>query len=65
MTRVQKELHLIEAEETKDLVTKFCGKLFSVILWLMWSFENCTVKVDGRKFSITLVIPSMKIINRQ
>lgn len=60
MTRVQKELNLIEAEETKDLVTQMCGKLFSMVLWLMGSFENCTVKVERWKSSITLVIPSMK-----
>lgn len=60
MTRVQEELNLIKAEETKDLVSKLCGKLFLMVLWLMGSFENCTVKVERRKFFITQMILSMK-----
>lgn len=65
MTRVQEELNLIKAEETKDLVSKLCGKLLSMVLWLMGLFENCTVNVERRKCSITLVILSMKKGNRQ
>lgn len=64
MTRVQEELNLIKAEETKELISKLCGKLFSMVLWLMGSFENCTDKVERRKFSVTLVILSMKNRNR-
>lgn len=41
MNRVQKELNLIDAEETKDLVSKLCGKL--LVGWVpLVAFVRCT-----------------------